>query len=1041
MFKKVDPKVDFPKLEEKILQFWQENNSFVKLQKKNEGKEPWSFIDGPITANNPMGVHHAWGRAIKDAFQRYKAMQGFDQRYQNGFDCQGLWVEVEVEKDLGFNSKKDIEKFGLDKFSKACRARVEKFSKVQTDQSIRLGQWMDWENSYYTMSETNNEYIWYFLKKCQAKGWLKKGTDSMPWCTRCGTAISAHELSDEGYKELEHRSVYVAMPLQGKNNENFLVWTTTPWTLLANVAIAVHPDLKYVKVKSGKNIYILSEGTKDLIKDGEVIEEIKGKDLVGLKYQGPFDELPAQKNSERIVIPWEEVGEEEGTGIVHIAPGCGEEDHELGKIHKLKVIAPLDEFGVYIDGFGDFTGQVAANAADEIFKDLKEKKFVFRITNTRHRYPICWRCKEELVFRITSEWFIDVEQIRPLMKKEAGKVDWMPESAGKRMQDWLDNMGDWPISRKRFWGLALPFYECTCGEFMVVGSKEELKKLAVEPERVDKLPELHRPWIDEIKIKCPKCAEVVSRVTDVGDCWLDAGIVYFSTLKYLEDKKYWQKWFPAEFVSESVPQIKLWFYATLFMSVTLEGVTPYQKVLAYATLMDEKGESMHKSKGNTIWFDEAVEKMGADAMRWLYVSQNPFMNIRFGYGLADQMRKKLLTLWNVYSFFTTYAALDKFDPKQKQVKKENKLDRWILSALNAFVEDATKDYEKYDLTKLMKKVEKFITDLSTWYVRRSRRRFWKSESDNDKLAAYQTLYEVLTTVIKILAPIIPFATEEMYQNLVRAVDTKAPESVHYCDFPKSYKKLIDTELNEQMQDVLTMVSLGHTARDQAQIKVRQPLKGIRVFNFNSKLINDIDLVKAICEELNVKEYEIINRGDFDDLTEAKINLNYSVLGKKYKEKLKEIEKGSKKFSFVTTDDGLKLKIGNYILEDNEYRIDYVPKKESEIVFNSQYIVVAEKDKVLFLNIEIDKDLKLEGMMRDLVRFVQELRKEAGFNVEDRITLFAETDSKDLKKVLEKYSDTIKKEVLAENIIHKKSEFKIEKELEIEGERILLALAK
>jgi len=470
-------------IEKKILDFWQRKKIFEKLMNKNRGKKIFSFLDGPITANNPMGVHHAWGRVLKDLFQRFKAMQGFAQRFQNGFDCQGLWVEVEVEKELGFNSKKDIEKFGLGNFSKACRARVEKFSKKQTEQSIRLGQWMDWKNSYYTYDDKNIEAIWYFLKKCHEKGWLYKGTKVLPWCIRCGTSSSKHEMSDEGWDELTHPGLFVKFPLKERNKEYLLVWTTTAWTLTSNIAAAVYPDLKYVKVKVSDEVFYLSEGTKDRLGDKYVvIEKMKGKDLIGLKYSSPYENFPAQKNVIHKVVGWDEVNEEEGTGIVHVAPGCGEEDQELG-------------------------GKNVSGIAKEIIDDLKKRNLLFKVEDYTHRYPVCWRCKEELVFRLGQEWFIRTDEIRPLMKKEAKKVKWYPEFTGKLIQDWLDNMEDWNISRKRYWGLPLMFFECKCGNVEVIGSLKELREKTVNKKEVDKLPELHRPWIDKIKIKCSKCGE------------------------------------------------------------------------------------------------------------------------------------------------------------------------------------------------------------------------------------------------------------------------------------------------------------------------------------------------------------------------------------------------------------------------------------------------------------------------------------------------------------------------------------------------------
>ncbi|MBU3942549.1 class I tRNA ligase family protein, partial [Patescibacteria group bacterium] len=724
---------NFAENENKILKFWEKKKIFKKLQKKNlfAGKQikQWSFLDGPITANNPMGVHHAWGRTYKDMFQRYNAMKGFNQRYQNGFDCQGLWVEVEVEKEMGFKNKKDIEKFGVDKFVRLCKERVLKYSEIQTNQSIRLGQWMNWKNSYFTMSDKNNYTIWNFLKVCNEKGLLYKGHDTVPWCPRCGTAISQHEILTEEYKELTHKSVYIKLPVKGESNTFFLAWTTTPWTLPGNVALAVNPKSEYVKIKQGGEIYILLKEKAELV-EGKIVGVLAGKDLVGMEYEGMFNKLSGVK--EYKVIPWKDVTEEEGTGIVHIAPGCGSEDFQLSKELKLPVVDLTNNDSEYREDFEELAGKFVGSeeVREWIFEYLKKKNFVYKIKDYTHRYPTCWRCKTELIFRLVDEWYISMDKIRKDLIEVTKRINWIPSFGLERELDWLKNMHDWLISKKRYWGLALPIYECECGHFEVIGSKEELEKRAVSGWKKFDGHSPHKPWIDEVKIKCSKCGKKVSRIKDVGNPWLDAGIVPFSTM----DKE----WRPADFICESFPgQFKNWFYSLIVMSTVLEKEVPSKTIFGFASVKDEKGEEMHKSKENAIWFDDAVEKIGADPMRWMYMRQNPVNDLRFGFAGAEEIKRKLLTLYNVFSFFNIYV--DKKKTTRSDLVAKSVLDKWILSKLNNLIAKVTKNLDEYNAGIAVLTIEDFfIEDLSLWYVRRSRKRF----RDNDQ-EAVSTLHQVL----------------------------------------------------------------------------------------------------------------------------------------------------------------------------------------------------------------------------------------------------------------------------------------------------------
>jgi isoleucyl-tRNA synthetase len=874
-------------IEKRILEFWKKNEIFKKLVRKNSKGKRFSFIDGPITANNPMGVHHAWGRMLKDLFLRYRAMQGFHQRYQNGFDCQGLWVEVEVEKDLGFNSKHDIEKFGLENFSKACRERVNKFTKRITDQSIRLGQWMDWNNSYYTFTDENIEAIWFFLKRCNENKWLYEGTRVMPWCYRCGTSLSQHEQADS-YTELVHPGLFVKFKIKGRENEYLLVWTTTAWTLSSNVAVAVHPDLDYVKAKKEDEYLYLSKGTTRHIGEHEVVEMLKGSDLIGMEYESLYPDFEAQQGVKQRVVGWDGVSEEEGTGIVHIAPGCGAEDHELGKEENLAEIAPLDEFGYFVEGFGWLTGKNVKDTAQLVIEDLKKRELLFKVEDYRHSYPVCWRCKEELVFRLVKEWFIKSDEIRPRMKKEAAKVVWYPEFVGKLMQDWLTNMGDWCISRKRYWGLPLPFYRCECGHIEVIGSRKELREKAVNPKLVDSLPELHRPWIDEIKIKCPKCKAAAERVKEVGDCWLDAGIVPFSTLKYFSDKKYWRQWFPADFISEMREQVKLWFYSILFMSVTLEGVTCYKSVLSYERVNDEKGNPMHKSFGNVIWFDDAAERMGADVMRWMFVKQNPHFNLNFGYTPGKEVHRTLNILYNTTQYVKTYCEANNYKPRKTAKRDKRDLaGRWIISRLESLKKNISKNIEEMKYHIAAKAIEDFfLYDFSRWYIHIIRSEVKPGEESENKKIILSALYYAMLELLKLVAPFLPFFAEHCYQEFYKKFEET--ESIHLMEWPKANEKLIDDELNSSMEIVRAIVEASFSARESAKIKRRWPVSEMLVVSKDKSVAKAVkELEEILLKMCNCKNMRLVKEKPRGEFCEGDFSLGKIYLGKKLDEKLLE----------------------------------------------------------------------------------------------------------------------------------------------------------
>ncbi|MFW9922552.1 MAG: isoleucine--tRNA ligase [Candidatus Thorarchaeota archaeon] len=1012
-------------LEFQVLEFWKENKIFEKRweQNKQTGKH-YSFIDGPITANNPMGMHHTWGRSLKDIIQRYWTMQGYDQRYQNGFDCQGLWVEVEVEKDLNLNSKRAIEEYGLENFSIKCKERIEKYSSLITEQSQRLGQWMNWDNSYYTHTDTNISYIWYFLKKCYENGWLIKDYLPMPWCPRCGTSLSQHEQHD-AYKELTHTSVYVKFPLINKNNEFLLVWTTTPWTLTANTAVAVHPDLKYLKVKQEQNIYyIVKARQKELKGKFEVLTELTGKELIGCKYTSPFGYLSSQKNVSHKVISWKQVGETEGTGFVHIAPGCGAEDFELSKINALVALTPIDEFGIFLDDYDEFTGLNTKDASLQAINTLQKKEQLYKKEQYKHRYPTCWRCHEELVFRLVEEWFIECKDIQPKLKEAAKKVEWIPKYYSKRMQDWLNNMGNWCISRKRYWGLPLPFYECkSCGKLTVIGSKQELLELAVEG--TDDLKELHRPWIDSVKIKCQKCGNKITRVTEVGDCWLDAGIVPFSTLQYLENREYWEKWFPAQSVCEMREQIRLWFYSLLFMSVTITGEPPYKRVVVHEKVHDKDGKPMHRSWGNAIWFADAVETMGADILRWISAKQSLSQSMNFGYYLQEETMPYFITLWNAYSFFATFANLDNYTPKNNSKQtianylELSLMDKWLISKSNQLKKDLKKFYEKADFRQVTLELEKFVEQLSTWYIRRSRRRFWKDEETVDKANAYDTLYETLLDILKLMAPITPFFSEVLYQNLTKNAKTNMPISVHLCDFPKAKKQYIQSDLNNKMETVLEVVKLGRAARNKTNQRLRQPLEKIMVWCRNKEEELAVEeFKKDILAELNIKQLQFVKNPR--KLFSLQLKPNYKILGPKLKkdiqllaEHLNNLDQKTILEAFNSEKQILSINLANHRLDlklDEDVFLEAKPL--------GSFAVTVGKKNAVALETKLTEDLVLEGIARDVVRQIQDMRKLSNFQVNDTIEVYYSSNEL-VTKAIESYKDYIMEETLAIILMNKK----------------------
>jgi len=983
-------KPDHPALELQILEQWEREATFEQVRAANTEGPRFSFVDGPVTANKSLGVHTAWGRTLKDVFQRYKAMCGYHQRYQNGFDCQGLWIEVGVEQSLGLNSKTDVEAYGLAEFARRCREVVERSSRQLTEGSIRLGQWMDWDRSYFTFSDTNIEYIWRFLERVHDNGWLYQGHRATEWCPRCGTSLSAHELVGS-YVDREDPAIEVRFPLVDRPGESIVIWTTTPWTLPANVAAAINPDATYAPTSDGDwRIWV-----SDPEADGEQPvpdSALLGRDLAGWRYHGPFDELGPGAGIEHRVVLWDEVAVDGGTGIVHIAPGCGTEDFDLSLVENLPAISPVDEAGRYYPSFGWLAGRATSEVAPDILEDLRNRDLLVSAGTIHHRFPECWRCHTPLIFRLSDDWFISVTDIREQMRTANRSVTWVPEYMGKRMDDWLVNMGDWNISRRRYYGLPLPFYPCKCGHVTVVRSKDDLAQRTVDP--LDDLEELRRPWIDDVRISCEACGKPVSRVLEVGDVWLDAGIVPFSTLGWenpswldggygtgaargltdadLPDQDFWEEWFPADWVSEMREQIRLWFYAQLFMSVTLTGVAPFKTVLSYEKMLDETGREMHGSWGNAISAEEAFAEMGADVMRWQYCAQPPHLNLLFGFGPGNEIRRKLLTWWNSAAFFVRYASIEGFTPDLRSLSESagsveafrqvETLDRWILIRTDQLVAETTAAYDEFLTVDVLRAFEDYVDDLSNWYIRLSRRRFW----DGDP-AALQVLWTCLAQSLRVVAPIVPFVTEHLWQRLVRPVSPEAPSSVFLSGWPE--QRPVDSNLIASMATTRRVVELGRQVRESKQLRTRQPLRSMTVEGADQAAAH----ANLIASELRIKQVKFAGV----EGTELVVRPNFRALGPRVGSDLPKIKDLLASGEFAALADG-SFEVGGYVLTPEEVQIDRIV---------GDNLAVASADGItVAIDTELDDELLLEARVYDTIHRVNGMRKDMGLKITQRIAL-------------------------------------------------------
>ena len=1024
-FSPVDGKLQVPALEREQIERWRQRGTVKRYLARNaQSERRYSFLDGPITANNPMGVHHAWGRTYKDLYQRYHTMLGERLRYQNGFDCQGLWIEVEEERELGFNNKRQIEAFGIDRFVELCKERVDRFAAQQTEQSKRLGMWMDWEHSYYTNSDENNYAIWAFLAECHRRGLVYKGHDVMPWCPRCGTGLSNMEIATEGHREIRHLSLTIRLPITtpGHESEDLLVWTTTPWTLSSNVAAAVHPELTYqlVEGREGRRWWVSAGSRRRVAPDAAVLGQARGRELVGLEYTGPFDELPIQAGVAHRVIAWDEVSDEEGTGIVHIAPGCGQEDFALAREHDLAVLDPIDEFGVFKDGYGWQVGRYAGATEDattdlatDVAADLERKGLLVARESYEHSYPICWRCGTQLLFRLVDEWFIAMDPLREPISKVTRQIRWLPDGIGleERELDWLRNMGDWMISKKRYYGLALPIWVCDeCEGWEIISGRDELRQRAVAGWEAFEGHTPHRPWVDAVEIACAACGGRARRIADVGNPWLDAGIVGFSTLRWNSDREYWREWFPADFVTESFPgQFRNWFYALLTMSTVMAGEPMTRTLFGYALVRDEQGEEMHKSKGNAIPFDEAAEQIGADVMRWMFMAANPATNLNFGYGPGHEVvRRFFLPLWNTYAFFVTYARLDGWEPSMGEPRKpatRSLLDRWILSRLEATIGDVRAGLDGYEAVRVTRAIEAFVEDLSNWYVRRNRRRFWKGELDADKSAAYETLYTVLVTLTKLVAPIVPHLADALWENLVVNADRTAVDSVHLADFPSPVAARRDPGLEVAVERARSVVALGHAARAASGVRVRQPLAAVRVRPAGGGGLSDDPAIEAeltaqVTDELNVKRLEVLS--DDSGLVERTLRPLLPVLGPRRGPAVAGVMAAARAGDWHLLDDG-RVEAAGIVLEHDEFTLTARARAGHEVAEEGELLVA--------LDTEIDAELAAEGLARELAHRLQGLRRAAGYEISDRIEV-AIGASDELASRLEPHRTWLADELLA-----------------------------
>ncbi len=1036
MYKKVSTDLSFVEREKQVVDFWKENNIFKKSIENREGAEIYTFFDGPPTANGKPHIGHVLTRVIKDLIPRYRTMKGYKVLRKAGWDTHGLPVELEVEKVLGISGKPQIEDYGIEEFVKKCKNSVFTYQSEWEEMSDRVGYWADMENPYVTYHNDYIESVWWALKEIWDKDLLYKGHKIMPYCPRCGTSLSSHEVA-QGYKDVKEASLIAKFILKGKEKEYILAWTTTPWTLPSNVALCVNPSEVYVKIKSGDEKYILAKALLEKVikEEYEIIEEYVGRDLVGTEYE-PLYSFANPDGKAYYVVCDNYVTMEDGTGVVHIAPAFGEDDARVGKDYNLPYVNLVNPQGKMVDAVTPWKGMFVKDVDKLVIKELNERGQLFDVINFEHSYPFCWRCDTPLLYYACDTWFIKMTEVRDRLLKNNNTVNWMPDNIKNgRFGNFLENVIDWGLSRSRYWGTPLPIWECECGHRECIGSIEELKNKGINvPDDI----ELHKPYVDEVHLKCEKCGKEMKRVPDVIDCWFDSGSMPFAQWHYpFENKELFEQNFPADFISEAIDQTRGWFYTLIAISTLLFDKSPYKNVVVLGHVQDKNGQKMSKHKGNVVDPWDVLNKQGSDAARWYFYSNSaPWLPNRFfDEAVSESQRKFLGTLWNTYAFYVLYAEIDQFDPTKYTLDK-NKLtllDKWILSKLNSVIRSVDSLLENYKITEATREIQEFTDELSNWYVRRSRERFWGSELTDDKITAYMTLYTVLVEFSKVCAPFIPFMTEQIYQNLVISVDKSAKESVHLCDYPVANADFDYPEIEKEMDAARKVVILGRAARNAANVKNRQPIARIYVqADFD---INDT-YKEIILDELNVKDIEIT-----DDAS-AFISYNFKpqlkTMGPKYGKIVKAIFEevnnmdASLVLESINSAEGLKLNVcdTDVVIEKEDVLIETLKK--------DGFVSTQEAGCTVVLDINLTPELIEEGFVREIVSKIQTMRKDSGLEVLDNINVYFES-SDNISTIMSNNSEEISGLTLAKSI-EKKTVCDM-KEWNINGEKVLISIEK